>query len=70
MLLSSLYFNTVFPGRIPMMLDMSRDHLKVIVGRKNANLRLLREYIPKKVFVNNTVSGWSEDLEKIISEFV
>ena len=70
MLLSSLYFNTVFPGRIPMMLDMSRDHLKVIVGRKNANLRLLREYIPKKVFVNNSVSGWSEDLEKIISEFV
>ena len=70
MLLSSLYFNTVFPSRIPMMLDMSRDHLKVIVGRKNANLRLLREYIPKKVFVNNSVSGWSEELEKIISEFV
>ena len=70
MLLSSLYFNTVFSGRIPMMLDMSRDHLKVIVGRKNANLRLLREYIPKKVFDNNTDSGWSEDLEKIISEFV
>lgn len=70
MLISSLYFNTVYPDRVPLLLDMGRDHLKVIVGRKNADLRLLREYIPRKVFVNNSELGWSEDLEKVISEFV
>ncbi len=70
MLLSSLYFNTVYPSFVPFRLNMETDNLKVIVGRKNANLKLLREYIPRKIFVNNSVIGWSEEMEKVIEEFV
>ena len=70
MLFSSLYFNTVFPTFIPFRLNMESDNLKVIVGRQNANLKLLREYIPKKIFVNNSVTGWSPELEKVIGEYV
>ena len=70
MLISSLYFNTVYPSFVPFMLNMETDNLKVIVGRQNANLKLLREYIPRKVFVNNSVIGWSEEMEKVIEEFV
>ena len=70
MLISSLYFNTVYPSFVPLMLNMETDNLKVIVGRQNANLKLLREYISRKVFVNNSVVGWSEEMEKVIEEFV
>lgn len=70
LLLGSLYFNTLYPSRVPFKLDMETDNLKVIVGRPNANLKRLRELIPGKVFVNNSVSGWSEDMEKVIADFV
>ncbi len=70
MLISSLYFNTVYPSFIPFRLNMETDNLKVIVGRKNANLKLLREYIPRKIFVNNSTLGWSEEMEKVIENYV
>lgn len=66
LLLSSLYFNTVFPSRIPLRLDMEHDNLKVTVARANANMARLKELIPTKIWVNNSPVGWSLELEKII----
>lgn len=70
MLFSSLYFNTIFPKRIPVRLDIDHDNLKVGVYRPNANLARLKELIPGKIWVNNSVKGWSNELEKIIEQHV
>lgn len=70
MLLGSLYFNTMYPTRVPFKLNMEFDNLKVTVGRPNANLKRLRELMPGKIFVNNSVVGWSDDMEKVIGDFV
>lgn len=68
LLLSSLYFNFVYPNRIPLRLDMGYDNLKVSVARQNANLVKLKELIPQKIWVNNSPVGWSLELESIIEK--
>ena len=71
MLIGSLYFNLYYSTHVPTRLDFDRDNLKVIVGRKNADWKLLRSFIRDgKIFVNNSVEGWSEEMEKVISEHV
>ena len=68
-LLTSLYFNYFYPTRIPFKLDMDKDNLKVIVGRPNANLRLLADYfMPVKIWINNTTAGWSNELAELIAK--
>lgn len=70
MLFSSLYFNTIFPQRIPVRLELDHDNLKAGVYRPNANLGRLKDLIPGKIWVNNSVKGWSPELEKIIEQYV
>lgn len=67
-LITSLYFNTYFPGRVPLVHHLEYDNFKVGVCRPDANLRRLKELIPRKIWVYNSVMGWSEDLQKIIED--
>lgn len=65
-LISSLYFNTYFPASVPFVHDLEHDNFKVGVCRPDANLQRLKELIPRKIWVYNSVAGWSENLRTII----
>lgn len=67
-LITSLYFNTYFPGRVPLIHNLEYDNFKVGVCRPEANLQKLKELIPRKIWVYNSVAGWSFNLQKIIED--
>lgn len=69
-LLASLYFNYFYPERIPLKLDLQYDNLKVGVHRQNANWDLLEEMCRRKIWVNNSVSGWCDQFRKIMEEIL
>lgn len=67
-LITSLYFNTYFSARVPFVHHLENDNFKVGVCRPDANLRRLKELIPRKIWVYNSVAGWSEDFQRIIQD--
>lgn len=69
-LITSLYFNTYFPGRIPLVHHLEHDNFKVGVCRPDANLQRLKELIPRKIWVYNSVAGWSPELKEIIESLL
>lgn len=69
-LITSLYFNYFFPERIPLKLDLQYDNLKAGVYRQNANLTMLREISRRKIWISNSVSGWSDQFAVIINEIL
>lgn len=68
-LVSSLYFNTYFPARVPLRLNLESDNIKVGVYRKTANLQRLLELMKRKIWVNNSQSGWTPEFEKIMVDY-
>ena len=67
-LITSLYFNTYFSARVPFVHHLENDNFKVGVCRPDANLRRLKELIPRKIWVYNSVAGWNEDFQRIIED--
>lgn len=68
-LVSSLYFNTYYPSRIPLKISLETDHLKVGVYKKTANLGRLPGFMKRKIWVNNSQSGWTPEFEKIMVDY-
>lgn len=62
-LLSSVYFNTFFPGFVPLLLDWKTDNWVFSVVTPNPNEAKFRELVGKNKFLNNAESGYSEWLE-------
>ena len=69
-LITSLYFNYFYPNRIPIKLELEYDNLKAGVYRQNANLARLREIKSRKIWINNSVSGWSDQFAAIIANLI
>lgn len=69
-LITSLYFNYFFPNRVPLKLDLQYDNLKAGVYRQNANLTMLKDISHRKIWISNSVAGWSQEFEQIITEIL
>ena len=69
-LITSLYFNYFYPNRIPVKLELEYDNLKAGVYRQNANLARLQEIKSRKIWINNSVSGWSDQFAAIIANLI
>lgn len=69
-LITSLYFNYFYPNRIPLKLDLQYDNLKAGVYRQNANLMMLKDISHRKIWINNSVSGWNKEFEQIMLEIL
>lgn len=69
-LITSLYFNYFYPNRIPLKLDLQYDNLKAGVYRQNANLMMLKGISHRKIWISNSVAGWSQEFEQIMTEIL
>lgn len=67
-LFSSLYFNSqAFPAH-PVVLDWETDQFLLPVISQRPNEERAKELLQRKVFLNNTVSGYSAWLEKFLEQ--
>lgn len=65
-LFSSLYFNfQPFPA-YPVVLDWETDQFLLPIVSRNPNEQKAKELLRRKVFLNNTVSGYSSWLENLL----
>lgn len=69
-LIASLYFNYFYPNRVPLKLDLQYDNLKAGVYRQNANLTMLKDISHRKIWISNSVAGWSQEFEQIMTEIL
>ena len=59
----NLYFNRLFEGRIPLKLN-GTDNLKYAVDTNPYDLLWLEDALTSKIFITNSPSGWSRELEE------
>lgn len=69
-LITSLYFNYFYPNRIPLHLNLEFDNLKAGVYRGNADLVRLREIKFRKIWINNSVSGWNTSFQAVLETII
>ncbi|WP_321519989.1 hypothetical protein [uncultured Bacteroides sp.] len=67
-LISSIYFNVLFPSFIPMVLDWKEDQCLLPVVSQGWDINVFNKLISKKKFLNNAESGYSENLIKRLSD--
>lgn len=67
-LVGSLYFNTFFPDRIPLKLDITFDNFKCGIYRPNPNMDIVRAAFKNKIWINNSQSGYVPDVMSLISK--
>ncbi|MGL5682571.1 MAG: hypothetical protein ACRDDZ_05875 [Marinifilaceae bacterium] len=69
-LLSSLYFNTYFPDRIPFKLDIRTDNFKCGVYRLNPDYGFIRECLKTKIWFNHSQQAYTPELLNLIKKQV
>lgn len=63
-----LYFNTYFPTRIPLVLDIDYDNFLCGVRRSNPRIWYIEEALGKKIWLQNSIEGWVPALENILKQ--
>ena len=63
-----LYFNTYFPRRVPLVLDIDYDNLLCGVRRPNPRVWYIEEALKKKIWLQNSVDGWIPAFENILKK--
>jgi hypothetical protein len=70
-LIATLYFNFYFPEFVPYNSETSasldNDNLKVGVYRQGADFDRLKKLMPRKKLINNSETGWSDQLSSILN---
>lgn len=63
-----LYFNTYFPTRIPLVLDIDYDNYLCGVRRPNPRIWYIEEALKRKIWLQNSIEGWIPAFENILKE--
>ena len=61
-----LYFNTYFPTRIPLVLDIDYDNFLCGVRRSNPRIWYIEEAMHRKIWLQNSIEGWIPAFENIL----
>lgn len=67
-LISSIYFNVLYPDYIPMLLNWKEDQCLLPVVSQGWDINVFNKLISKKKFLNNAESGYSEVLIDRLNE--
>lgn len=67
-LITSLYFNTVYPKHIPFKLNLLTDNLKCGVYRENPSIETIRQAFKSKIWINNSTAGWIPELQEMLEK--
>lgn len=67
--IENLYYNTYFPTRIPLQLDMRFDNYKCGIYRENPNFDRIKAAFDGQIWITNSPVGWSERLSKMLAEY-
>lgn len=65
--IQSLYFNTYFPDRIPFQLNAT-DNIKFGLYGKTFSKEAFRRALRTKIWINNSVAGFSEEIFEELSQ--
>jgi hypothetical protein len=66
--MEDLYYNIYFKGQEPFRLSED-DRFKCGIYRRGANMDRVKEAFEKKIWITNSPIGWSEELDKLLSEY-
>lgn len=67
-LIATLYHNYHFSDRIPFILDVRTDNIKVASYLKDFSLEKMREFFKKKKFFNHSVEGFNDKVKLLLKE--
>ena len=63
-----LYFNTYYPTRIPLKLDIDYDNFLCGVRRSNPRVWYIKQAMGRKIWLQNSIEGWVPALENILKQ--
>ena len=63
-----LYFNTYYPDAQPFLLNAETDNIQFKMWRPWHTVEQLREAMPKKIWISNSVKGYKPEIEQVLRE--
>jgi len=64
-----LYFNTYFKDRVPLLLHIDHDNYKCGIHRPNPRTNYVDNAFKEKIWITNSVEGWTPYLDRKLSEY-
>lgn len=64
-----LYYNTYYPTRVPLQLDIFWDNLKCGVYRSNPDYAVIRRAFKTKIWIQNSEVGWTPKLDELLRDY-
>ena len=65
-IIEDLYFNIYYKDRIPFILNRETDNIKFGIYSSDVTKYQIKHAFKTKIWINNSVVGWSSDLEKLL----
>ena len=66
--MEDLYYNIYFKDKNPLRLNED-DRFKCGIYRRGANMERVKEAFEKKIWITNSPVGWSDELDKLLSDY-
>ena len=67
--MENLYFNTYYPTRVPMQLNIDYDNLKCGVYRSNPRMEYIEDAFKSKIWITNSPVGWIPELDRMLADY-
>jgi len=67
--IENIYFNTYEATRVPLMINIRHDNLRCAVYRANPDWTIVEAAFNNKIWINNSIEGWTPQLDKKLSEY-
>ena len=68
-ILENMYFNIYYQDRIPAPLHIDHDNFKCGVYRPNPRMNYIHNAFKTKIWIQNSVEGWTPALDKILANY-
>lgn len=67
-LIASLYFNSFYPKRIPLTLNIVYDNVKCGIYRQNPNMDVVKAAFREKMWINNSQEGFLPSVMQMLAD--
>lgn len=67
--LEDLYFNTFYPARTALLLNIKTDNIRCGVWRPDPDYGVIQDALSTKTWINNNIAGYTPEFEKFMSNY-